>query len=290
MVPPKDVSLPFFAYGVFKPGELAFHRLNDLVASQEPRCSIKGDLRVRDGLPIAHPEGHGKLHGVLIRFRPGTEHEAYSRIAALEPKKQYRWDVASVGGVSANYLAGKSPMKGSVPFEGHEWSGKSDPLFTVALEVVEDTMKNQTKFQWLPGDQPDLRPLFRLEMAYLLLWSCIERYASLRYDLSKRATNKVLMIADEPAFRSALSIEVKTPRKLYRADDPSKDCVLDPSDPRKSIAYYHQVRNNLVHRGKAAVRDHEILDESLRELLAIFRQVLDAAFDSSALEKPQPQQ
>ena len=45
----------------------------------------------------------------------------------------------------------------------------------------------------------------------------------------------------------------------------------------KSVAYYYQVRSNITHRGKGAVRDYDMLRDSLTELLPIFREVLEAA-------------
>ena len=281
--PPDDTLLPFFAYGAFKPGELAFHRLRDLVVSQESPRTIQGELRIRDGLPIANPVGNTRLRGALLRFRRGTEDEAYARIAALEPGKQYRWEIALVENTPANYLVGKSPMKGSVSLEAEDWSGKDDPLFTAALDVVDETLAKHSSFEW------DLKPLFRLEMAYMLLWSSIERYASLRYDLSDKATSKIMSIAAEPAFQEALRAQVNTKREVFRADDPASKCVLDPSQPTKALAYYYQIRSNLVHRCKGVVRDHEILNQSLHELLAIFRQVLTTAFTSEPQPAPSPQ-
>ena len=51
------------------------------------------------------------------------------------------------------------------PARTTSWNGWDDPLFTSALDVVKETLHSQTQFDW------DLKPLFRLQMAYLLLWS-----------------------------------------------------------------------------------------------------------------------
>ena len=59
---------------------------------------------------------------------------------------------------------------------------------------------------------------------------------------------------------------------------------LDPSNPKESLKYYYQVRSNITHRGKAATRDFATLRDSLTELHAIFRCVLDAAFDEASKE------
>ncbi len=271
---PKDIHLPFFSYGVFKPGELAFIRIKDLVI----RCSdssIAASLRIRDGLPLAMPDPSGKLQGSLIQFRQGSEEAAYRRIAELEPQTQYRWEATATESGRANYLAGVKPMKGSIVPDEDLWNGQQDPLFTVALDVVAETLQQNERFDW------NLKPLFRLEMAYLLLWTAVERYASLRYHLGNKASKKITNIAREAAFKAALSEHVVEAREVCRADDPTEKHTLDSDSPERAIDYYYQIRSNLVHRGKGVPLDHERIEKSLRELLAIFRLTLKAAFDES---------
>jgi len=273
MRPPQDMTLPFFAYGVFKPGELAFLQIKQFVLDCAD-MSVPGELKVRDGLPIAALDVPGEIDGVLINFRPESQILAYQHIADLEPEKQYRWETCTVGPQRFNLLAGVSPDKGSQDME-ERWDGRRDPLFTAALEVVEETLKENREWS------SNLKPLFRLEMAYLLLWTSIERYASLRYHLRDKATQKVWKIALEPAFAGSLNQFVTETRSVQRADDPTKRCILDPTDPNKAMGYYYQVRSNLVHRGKGSLFDHERLTKSLEELLAIFRATLIAAFNES---------
>lgn len=271
---PENPILPFFAYGVFKPGELAFLQIKNFVKSCS-RGAIQGTLLIRDGLPILSlEERHGEVVGSLIQFRAEAGKDAYRHIAALEPDNQYQWKTVVVDDCNANCLVGRSPSKGSA-WSPYEWSGREDPLFKEALDVVAETLKNNSQFDY------DLKPLFRLEMAYLLLWTCIERYASLRYHLGDKATKKVMNLAEEPAFRAALLKYVSERRAVQRADKPTEKCVLDANFPSKAMAYYYQLRSNLVHRGKGVSDDHERLEKSLRELLAIFKETLAAAFKVS---------
>ncbi len=236
---PDCLDLPFFAYGVFRPGELAFLQIKDLVATSQQNCSIAGALRIRDGLPISSPSQSERLLGTLIHFHHGSEEEAYRRIAELEPEAQYRWEVTSTEFGRVNHLAGRNPMRGSIVLDEDVWCGREDPLFTVALDVIHETWQRNQCFEW------DLRPLFHLEMAYLLLWTAIERYASLRYHLADKATRKVMKIANECAFKSALTKNVTEKREVSRGDDPSEKIVLDPNSPEKALAYYYQIRSNL---------------------------------------------
>jgi hypothetical protein len=182
-------DLPFFAYGTFKPGQLGFLRLRELVERIEPDCILSGTLRERDSLSIVDEEGSGWIQGSLLFLKREKVVQAYMRIIESEPDKHYRWDTGSVqakcGIQVANVLFGRSPKKVSVPIRESDWDGKKDPLFTSALAVVQETLDcNQ-------GFEPDLKPLFRLQMAYLLLWSAIERYVSLRYHLGDRVVEKV---------------------------------------------------------------------------------------------------
>ena len=60
-------------------------------------------------------------------------------------------------------------------------------------------------------------------------------------------------------------------------DKPNEKYVLDANDPSKAIDYY-QIWSNLVHRGKGVSDDYKRMEKSLRELLSIFKETLDAAF------------
>jgi len=267
---PADIDRPFFAYGVFKPGQLAFFQLRGLISKGTDPVQVTGKLLLRDGLPIIDPAGYGHVKGALVTFLPERAAEAYNRISAMEPDRHYRWREARVDGEPANALFGRFPRKGSVPCENDEWNGWSDPLFTAALDVVEETLSSNV-LQW------DLKSLFKLQMAYLLLWSAIERYVSLRYHLGDKVMEKVSQLACEPAFVAGLSHHVEERRHVYRADRPDQMVTLDPQSPKKALAYYYQVRSNITHRGKAAERDNERVRMSLTELLPIFRDVLKAS-------------
>jgi hypothetical protein len=285
---PPNIDRPFFAYGLFRPGQLAFFQLKDFVSKvTEPR-QVAGELRLRDGLPIINPEGEGYAKGALLTFLPGRAAEAYDRISAMEPDKHYRWHEALVDGTLANVLVGRSPTKGSDLCKGGKWNGWDDPLFTVALELVEETMDVVKETLKTQAFDSDLKPLFRLQMAYLLLWSSIERYVSLRYHLGDKPMKKVNRLADESAFAKSLRRLVRESRVIYRADRPGETEVLDPNSPDKAVFYYYQVRSNIIHRGKGVYRDYELLQKSLAELLPIFREVLKAAKRDAGYSAQQP--
>jgi hypothetical protein len=274
---PEQPDLPFFAYGLFRPGQLGFLRLKEFVESATS-LTIPGELRLRDGLPIADRQGGGAITGSLLQFKTGMGSQAYQRVVDIEPDHQYIWGQTAANGIVCNVLWGKSPQKGTVPLDEPDWDGRIDPLFTAALEVVEEALREHSTFKW------DLKPMFRLQMAYLLLWSAIERYTSLRYHLADKAFDKVVQLAAEPAFAKAMS-DIEAPqRSVQRADRPSDRVRFDPQNPVRCIEYYYQLRSNVVHRGKGVPRDHDRIREALSELLPAFRATLAHAFAAADLD------
>jgi hypothetical protein len=277
---PQHTNLPFFAYGLFRPNELGFDRIDEL-AENVSNSSTRGQLWQRDGLPLlVSTFDEGCIHGALIRFKPGANDEAYRRIAAIEPDDQYRWSEIEVlvgehpeSQVRANALIGRNPTKGGICLDTHDWNGRGDPLFNEALEVVEQVLKDNSDI-----GKCDLHRVFNLQMAYLLLWSAIERYASLRYHLGTNVTQKVLQIAAEPAFVDSFKRHVSGERFVYSAARRGERVRLSPEVPLKSLRYYYQIRSNITHRGKGERTDFTIVRDSLRELVQIFREVLADAF------------
>lgn len=267
---PEDFVLPFFAYGLFKPGQLCFERIKDLVSKVEDGYA-GGSLRERDGIPLFNKsQGYSRVKGSLIYFTKDREEEAYKRIIEIEPEEIYRWGKVIVNDQSnSNVLLGKRELRGSEsPMESNEWDGREDPLFKYGLREIEAILKENSKFEW------DYSTLFRLQMAYIFLWTIIERYAGLRYHLGDKPTKKISYLAGEKSFIEGLKIHVKSERTVYRTTDLRK-YILNPEDPKNSVEYYYQIRSNTVHRGKAVVRDFDIIKDSLTELLAIFKYVLD---------------
>ena len=171
-----------------------------------------------------------------------------------------------------NILIGRRELRGSSDLEYIvEWDGSNDPYFKQGIEEVENILHENQKFDI------DFRSLFRLQMAYSLLWSSIERYTGLKYHLGKDIVEKVSQLAKEVYFSSALKNVVSERREVFSTTD-LKKYTLDPDNPQKSLKYYYQVRSNSIHRGKAVVHDFNTIRSSLIELLAIFKIVLNKSF------------
>jgi hypothetical protein len=277
---PSNSLLPFFAYGVFRPGELGFLRIKPFVQTAIP-ATTAGGLLIRDGLPLLDQGTPGEIRGTLLGFLPESAGQAYYRIVGLEPDHQYKWSTAKVklrkgNAKEVNVLAGTDLKNGTVEPDSPDWNGRDDPMFKEGLDVVAAVIPSKLH----PGP-PDFAMLFRLQMAYLLLWSILERYTSMRYHLAGDVMGKVQNLAQEPAFERAFRREVKEDRTIYRVDDPDKDkkVKLSPSgSAKKALEYYYQVRCNVTHRGKAASRDLQTMYLSTRELFAITSEVIGTAF------------
>ncbi len=162
---PDNLSLPFFAYGIFKPGQLCYPRIKEFVREYKESC-VNGNLKERDGIPLLNSGGSSKVKGYLIYFHSGKEDGAYRRIIEIEPDEVYQWNKILINEkIEANVLLGRKNNRGASELDHtEEWDGRSDPFFTSALEEVEDILKNNPNFSW------DYRSLFRLQMAYTLLW------------------------------------------------------------------------------------------------------------------------
>ena len=273
---PSKTDLPFFAYGIFKPKQLGFFRIKELTKNFD-KGEVEGILKERDGLPLLIKSSDFQIKGYLIYFYDSREKEAYHRIIEIEPDEVYRWDEIKVNikeneSITANVLLGKREQRGSSDLEYcGEWNGKEDPFFKDGLKEIEEILRKNAYFNG------NYRSLFRLQMAYTLLWSAIERYAGLRYHLREKVTKKVYRIAKEVCFKDSLKNKVASKRKIYSVTD-LKKYTLDPNDPGRSIKYYYQVRSNVVHRGKAVTCDFDTVKSSLEELLAIFKDLLKEAF------------
>lgn len=272
---PNDIDLPFFAYGIFKPGQLAYSRIENYVKTSY-ESEINYRMLIRDGVPLIN-ENHCKhclTKGFLIYFKEEYYREAYDLIRHTEPKKLYKWGRIKIGENDANILFGRRPDIGSSSpeYDKEEFNGKNDPFFDEALELIKEDLKNP------PGKWYDLKDFFKLQRNYILLWSAIERYASLKYGkATKRDNNKEL--AEEEIFKRSLKKHVHEKRVVYRSYNLQKQ-TLDPDNSISSIEYYYTIRSNIVHRGKAIMGDKAMLKSSLVELLNIFDDVLDYTFSN----------
>lgn len=276
---PPDPSRPFFAYGSLRPGGLAYRQIEAFVESSAKE-EINGQLHIRDGLPLLTlGEGRG-CAGHILNFKSGSNREAYEVVCKFEPKEHYRWGTFGSTGFEVNVLLARSPNQGGVEaLEESEWTIEMDTMLSHGLDDVGYVLQDALDLRRIPLE----RQPFRLQMAYLLLWSILERLSAFAVSAAAGPTARSYGLATVPEFASAMSAVVEREDVVSAADDPTKKFRLTPRDPHSSIRYYYQVRSNATHRGKAAMRDSARLQWAALELYAITarflrrREVLDCS-------------
>jgi hypothetical protein len=274
---PPNTNLPYFAYGLFKPGELAFNQIEEFIGEKPQKMAVNGFILVRDGLPLLKLGRGGEVEGYLINFKKGDSARAYDKICQFEPKEHYIWTSYDFAiGVSGNLLIGKSPDKGSIRYDKREWKAQDDPVFDEAMALVMEMANNYAinKFEPAPPKHFDWKRLFQLQMAYLFLWVALERFCGLAYGPNLKPGEKLKKLKDDLAFKDALKIVVKRTEKVTDSRNPEKTLTLNSENPSSSINYYYTIRSNLSHRGKTVWKDGEIVRLSLLELFEIFQIML----------------
>ena len=269
--PPKQqyLNLPFFAYGTFKPGQLAYPKIEKYVKGEPSAELIEHEMRYRDGLALIVNEENKtfKTSGHLIEF--SNPEEAYKIIGESQYETLYRWKQIQVNGEPANALVGKKENRGS--FKNRDYNPsiydyRQDHFFNEALELIEDIIN-----EFEGKNIMNMKDFFRFQMNYMLLWSIIERFSTLSYGFPQKSSDN-FRIAEEKSFINKLENNTRKD-KIYSSDFLLKK-KLNPNKYWKSIRYYYTIRCNVVHKGKSVkAEDLNKLKESLEELFELFNVV-----------------
>ena len=135
-------DLPFFTYGIFRPGEIPFLIIQDQVKDIIP-FTIKGYLKIRDGIHIYEDHVNTDVHGYLIYFKDGQNEEAYKNIDQFESDKIYEWTTKQYGLYTFNMLKGIKSNVGSESYIGtikhlrvKDYKTTNDPYFKDAIDIL----------------------------------------------------------------------------------------------------------------------------------------------------------
>lgn len=275
---PVDSSLPVFVYGTLMEGQPGFHQLEKF-APRVRTAQVPGLLYLRDGLPLLDVGNGGPVTGQLLEFFEESREQAVGIICQFEPPEHYEWrQVETLTGIRANALQGRYLNKGgaeSAP--GSCWSLDMDPVFTDALDVVRATAKVHAgkAFPNSP-ENVDWNRAFHIQMAYLLLWSVLERFSALAIGPAVNPNKRISELGRLGPVLDAVKTLESPVRKAFDSRKPNaKPYVLDVRQkPEKAMSYYYAIRSNLSHRGKGAWRDAETVRLSLNELLTVMTAVL----------------
>jgi gamma-glutamylcyclotransferase (GGCT)/AIG2-like uncharacterized protein YtfP len=271
---PERLAWPLFVYGAFKPGLPAFEALRAFVETSQ-RDSVSGTLLVRDGLPLLRKSDFGSVEGYLLRWKPGEERAAYAAVCAFEPRKHYEWsEVTLATGTQANALVIRFPNKGNPQYiDSSSWSLTDDPAFGPGLDIVRRVLGEVDR---VSGDTFDFdwQRFFRSQMAYLLLWSILERLSALCFGPAHDPTQRIRKLHELPGMKDLVRQNVQRTDKVSDSRNPDTTYKLDGTNAKKCFDYYYQVRSNLSHRGKGVFNEFDKVHGSLKELLAITQQYL----------------
>lgn len=284
-----DKKLPIFSYGFLKAIQIAL----ELYLESDKVASVQDyGLYIKDGLPVALKENGSDIHGRILKFIPEKSELAYRNIAILTIGGIYAWqEVKDIHGNKMNMLVlSKDVIENDqnlislIKVESGMWNIKDDTAFLDIMYFLESKYFNQIlnphrsnkMFRSLKDES------IALQMAYMQLWSVIERYCSMHYWVDKRrVTAKIRMFAEtDEYFISAVekySDDFLSQRnqKVYHSYnggyvDFSKGNIID---------YYYAIRCNVVHRGKeTTLRDVNILKYAFLELFSIMYAVINHNF------------
>ncbi len=273
---PDDLTMPFFTYGLLKPGELAFSRVEPFVTRQD-QATAHGTLWLRDGIPLFDSDADRPVDGWLLWFDPAGLDAAWSKVSDFEPATQYRWSVvvahSGEAEIAANVLEGLAVHDGTAGETKQEWSAGLDPVFAEGLGEVRRLVHEAAPHGVYSGpDTPELwQSFFRLQAAYLLLWSIVERYTALRFGPGLRPMARVRRLQQDKSFREALVRVGAKPGEVVDSRDPEVRYQLTD----RPAEYYYNVRSNLSHRGKSAFRDVQLVFKAVTELQKIMGILVD---------------
>jgi len=270
---PEKLNRPFLAYGSFKPGELRFKLIEPFVSAFNA-VQIKGLMKEKDGVPLFYsiltkPYAWFEYEAFVIEFKKGSEKEAYQIICDNEPNTYYRWVQLD----DCNLLEGKTSLRGLNEFMDFSWSFKHDPYFSEGLasskEISFGNLSSNAKLN------PNYYEFFCNQSAYMLLWSIIERFCTIKYG-NISPTEKLKKLSADPQIDWSFLVNiVQRNDEIFRSDRDKEKLKLNPNASSKKILdYYYGLRSNMVHRGKEVFGDLNRIQFAFNELHQIVAEVL----------------
>ena len=270
---PKNPSLPFLAYGSFKPGELRYNLIKEYVSEFKP-IEIIGLMKEKDGIPIfftIQTKRYARIQyeAYEIYFKKEIEEQAYQIISENEPNTYYNW----VEFQGRNILEGIKGMRGLIHFMDYSWSFNDDPYFSNGLKACKQIFGSHSLSKDFYSEHSIF---FSAQAAYMLLWTIIERFCSIKYgNISPNEKIKKLSNDSEIDWTFIYEIILRND-SIVRSDEKNNKIKLNPSSSIKSILnYYYGLRSNVVHRGKDVFRDSDRISLAFEELVEIVERLIN---------------
>ena len=303
---PENTELPFFAYGIFKPNQIAYYVIKDLVESTENKSIDNYEQFLRDGLSfIIKTKKPGSLNGYKINFKSDNAFEAYFKISNKEPSNLYKWEV--IENMNTLVAIDKKGFDEDFHEDPDSIIGWNDPYFHIGLEVITQQKFDNKNMNYGVNSNWNDKGLFAemifVQMKFLLAYSMLERLAFLMTSFQSGSNQVSTVLADNDFVQAAilklyddLSEEAKIKkREVYSSERTisSKDKVkmgkvtfnfrdrIEQEDFKKIIIFYYQLRNNITHRGKSVGRISDDLKIYLSELTSIIKYTLKLGQNSN---------
>lgn len=136
---------PFFAYGIFKEGQLAYSKIEDFTEQIEP-ADIPRKLYIRDGLPVIIGEDDENYNTKGDKIYFNEKKKAYEIISNTQPGNIFKWDTKVIGDETFNILITEN-IEGTfvnVDKDGNyldDFDGSDDPFFSRVPSFIDDELK-----------------------------------------------------------------------------------------------------------------------------------------------------
>ena len=251
--PPEDTTLPFFAYGFYKPHQLAYPQIESFVKGMPKKAKVNASLKQVNGIPVLIKSNvqHSYVEGYLIHFKNSAQREGYEKVGYSRNKGIYEWEVMNVDGQRANVLISSKPdtfeSRGhwnydfnerkhikelNIRLESYDW--RRDPIFEKPMDYI--YLANPLKYREHPREplfEEPIAPIdlennhpkprrhlnyeyikfFETQMLYMLLWTSIDRFLTFRYGETKK--NNVIFLSEEESFKIALKKYVEEDERVF---------------------------------------------------------------------------
>lgn len=287
---PLDTDLYFIAYGIFRPGDISYLLINKYVDKFE-QITLKGTIRIRDGVKIYSNKGQENVEAFLIKFKDNESRKAYEYISKKEPENLFDWGVIEYEGIKCNLLIAKNINNGSISLleakeQGNDFWTIDQPYWENAFKFLKDQILNLIDEESLVGEkvcfvnlkiqQKNNSVLFTIQQNYLLLWSMVERFCYYRFH-DKKSTDRIeQMFSDFSASLSTLK-EVQSeidqfklmPAKIYNSQSLRMSSKI--VDDKINFYFFYCLRNNMIHSMKTINNDVPRAFYSLIELYFLFK-------------------
>ena len=103
---PKNLDLPFFAYGFFKPHQIAFKKIEKYCHKRKNVGYVKGFIEHVNGMPVLFSNERSKFDvlGYVLKFHNKDKKRAYKAIGYSKHMNIYKWEEIEINGSPVNTL------------------------------------------------------------------------------------------------------------------------------------------------------------------------------------------